>query len=139
MTQTQAVTPLRQRMLDDMRLRNMAANTRRTYVRAVAGFSAFAEILRALDSPQLTAKHQVATPADWQQGGDVIIVPAVSDEVAKTRFPEGWKAPKPYLRIVPQPGRLIQLALIESEQAAGARSTFGCQERVAGFRLLRPL
>jgi thioredoxin-dependent peroxiredoxin len=64
----------------------------------------FAEILRALDSLQLTAKHQVATPADWQQGGDVIIVTSVSDEAAKAKFPDGWKAPKPYLRIVPQPG-----------------------------------
>jgi thioredoxin-dependent peroxiredoxin len=63
----------------------------------------FAEILRALDSLQLTARHQVATPADWQPGEDVIIVPSVSDEVAKSRFPDGWKAPKPYLRIVPQP------------------------------------
>ncbi len=63
----------------------------------------FAEILRAINSLQLTAKHQVATPADWQQGDDVIIVPAVSDEVARTKYPEGWKAPKPYLRIVPQP------------------------------------
>jgi len=64
----------------------------------------FAEILRALDSLQLTAKHQVATPADWQQGGDVIIVTSVSDEAARAKFPDGWKAPKPYLRIVPQPG-----------------------------------
>jgi thioredoxin-dependent peroxiredoxin len=63
----------------------------------------FAEILRALDSIQLTARHQVATPADWQQGGDVIIVPSVSDEVARAKYPDGWKAPKPYLRIVPQP------------------------------------
>jgi alkyl hydroperoxide reductase subunit AhpC len=63
----------------------------------------FAEILRALDSVQLTAKHQVATPADWQHGGEVIIVPAVSDEAAKAKFPGGWKAPKPYMRIVPQP------------------------------------
>ena len=65
----------------------------------------FAEILRALDSLQLTAKHQVATPADWRPGGDVIIVPSVSDEAARARFPDGWRAPKPYLRIVPQPGR----------------------------------
>lgn len=64
----------------------------------------FDEVLRLLDSCQLTAKHQVATPVNWQQGEDVIIVPAVSDDEAKRRFPEGWKAPKPYLRIVPQPG-----------------------------------
>ena len=63
----------------------------------------FAEVLRALDLVQLTAKHQVATPVNWQQGEDVIIVPSVSDEVAKAKFPGGWKAPKPYMRIVPQP------------------------------------
>ncbi|MGH1483830.1 MAG: peroxiredoxin [Geminicoccales bacterium] len=63
----------------------------------------FDEILRVLDSLQLTAKHQVATPVNWQEGDDVIIVPAVSDEVAKEKYPNGWKAPKPYLRIVPQP------------------------------------
>jgi len=63
----------------------------------------FDEVLRLLDSCQLTAKHQVATPVNWKQGQDVIIVPAVSDEEAKKKFPGGWKAPKPYLRIVPQP------------------------------------
>jgi alkyl hydroperoxide reductase subunit AhpC len=63
----------------------------------------FAEILRAIDSLQLTAKHQVATPVNWQQGEDVIIVPAVSDDAAKQKFPDGWKAPKPYMRIVAQP------------------------------------
>ena len=63
----------------------------------------FDEILRILDSCQLTAKHQVATPVNWKQGEDVIIVPAVSDEEAKKKFPKGWKAPKPYLRIIPQP------------------------------------
>ncbi|MEM7249897.1 MAG: peroxiredoxin [Pseudomonadota bacterium] len=63
----------------------------------------FDEVLRLVDSCQLTAKHQVATPVNWKQGEDVIIVPAVSDEEAKKRFPDGWKAPKPYLRIVPQP------------------------------------
>jgi hypothetical protein len=51
----------------------------------------------------LTSKHQVATPVNWKQGEDVIIVPAVSDEDAKKKYPEGWKAPRPYLRIVPQP------------------------------------
>ena len=64
----------------------------------------FDEVLRLLDSCQLTAKHKVATPVNWKQGEDVIIVPAVSDEEAKAKFPNGWKAPKPYLRIVPQPG-----------------------------------
>ena len=60
----------------------------------------FDEVLRALDSMQLTAKHQVATPANWQQGDDVIIVPSVSDEQAKEKYPEGWKTPRPYLRIL---------------------------------------
>jgi alkyl hydroperoxide reductase subunit AhpC len=63
----------------------------------------FNEILRALDSIQLTAKHKVATPVNWKHGEDVIIVPAVSDEDAKKKFPNGWKAPKPYMRFVPQP------------------------------------
>ncbi len=63
----------------------------------------FDEVLRLLDSCQLTARHQVATPVNWKQGEDVIIVPAVSDEEAKKRFPEGWRAPKPYMRFVPQP------------------------------------
>ena len=63
----------------------------------------FDEVLRLLDSIQLTAKHQVATPVNWKRGEDVIIVPAVSDEKAKERYPDGWKAPKPYIRIVPQP------------------------------------
>ncbi len=63
----------------------------------------FDEVLRLLDSVQLTAKHQVATPVNWKQGEDVIIVPAVSDEQAREKFPQGWKAPKPYLRIVAQP------------------------------------
>ncbi len=63
----------------------------------------FDEVLRVLDSMQLTAKHKVATPADWKPGEDVIIVPSVSDDEAKKKYPDGWKAPKPYLRIVPQP------------------------------------
>jgi len=63
----------------------------------------FDEVLRVIDSLQLTAKHKVATPADWKQGSDVIIVPAVKDEDAKALFPDGWKTVKPYLRIVPQP------------------------------------
>ena len=63
----------------------------------------FDEVLRALDSMQLTAKHQVATPANWQQGDDVIIVPSVSEEQAREKYPEGWKSPRPYLRIVAQP------------------------------------
>ena len=63
----------------------------------------FDEVLRLLDSCQLTASHQVATPVNWKWGEDVIIVPAVSNEQARERFPDGWDAPKPYLRIVPQP------------------------------------
>jgi thioredoxin-dependent peroxiredoxin len=63
----------------------------------------FDEILRMIDSMQLTAKHKVATPADWQPGEDVIIAGSVSDDEAKVKYPEGWKAPKPYLRIVAQP------------------------------------
>jgi thioredoxin-dependent peroxiredoxin len=63
----------------------------------------FDEVLRVLDSIQLTAKHQVATPVNWKPGDDVIIVPTVTDEDARKKFPGGWKAPKPYLRIVPQP------------------------------------
>lgn len=63
----------------------------------------FDEILRVVDSCQLTAKHKVATPVNWKQGEDVIIVPAVSDDEAKQKFPGGWKSPKPYIRIVPQP------------------------------------
>ncbi|HXN83418.1 MAG TPA: peroxiredoxin [Myxococcales bacterium] len=63
----------------------------------------FDEVLRALDSMQLTAQHKVATPANWKQGQDVIISGAVKDEEAKKQYPGGWKAPKPYLRIVPQP------------------------------------
>ena len=63
----------------------------------------FDEILRVLDSMQLTAKHQVATPVNWKQGEDVIIAGSVSDEQAKQKYPDGWKAPKPYLRIVKQP------------------------------------
>jgi alkyl hydroperoxide reductase subunit AhpC len=63
----------------------------------------FDEVLRILDSLQLNARHKVATPANWKPGGDVIITGAVSDEEAKKAFPGGWKSPKPYLRIVPQP------------------------------------
>ncbi|MCP9751089.1 peroxiredoxin [Ferruginibacter sp. HRS2-29] len=63
----------------------------------------FNEILRVLDSLQLTSVHKVATPANWQNGDDVIIAGSVSDEEAKEKYPEGWKAPKPYLRIVAQP------------------------------------
>jgi alkyl hydroperoxide reductase subunit AhpC len=63
----------------------------------------FDEILRVIDSLQLTDSHKVATPVNWQQGEDVIIVPAVSDDEARTKFPQGWKALTPYLRLTPQP------------------------------------
>jgi alkyl hydroperoxide reductase subunit AhpC len=63
----------------------------------------FDEILRVIDSLQLTAKYKVSTPADWQQGEDVFIIPAVGEEEARQRFPEGWTARKPYLRVVGQP------------------------------------
>jgi thioredoxin-dependent peroxiredoxin len=63
----------------------------------------FDEVLRVLDSLQLTASHQVATPAQWQPGEDVILTGAVSDEQAKERYPDGWETPKPWMRIVPAP------------------------------------
>ena len=63
----------------------------------------FDEVLRVIDSLQLTAKHKVATPANWKQGGDVILTAALTDEEAKVKFPGGWKTPRPYLRIAPQP------------------------------------
>jgi len=63
----------------------------------------FDEVLRAIDSLQLTAKHKVATPVNWKLGEDVIIAGSVSDQDAKEQYPQGWKAPKPYIRIVPQP------------------------------------
>jgi alkyl hydroperoxide reductase subunit AhpC len=65
----------------------------------------FDEVLRVIDSMQLTAQHKVATPVNWKQGDDVIIAGSVNDEDAKKLFPQGWKAPKPYLRIVKQPGK----------------------------------
>jgi alkyl hydroperoxide reductase subunit AhpC len=63
----------------------------------------FDEVLRVIDSLQLTAKHKVATPVNWKQGEDVIIAGSVSEEEAKKTYPQGWKSPRPYLRIVPQP------------------------------------
>jgi alkyl hydroperoxide reductase subunit AhpC len=63
----------------------------------------FDEVLRVIDSLQLTAKHKVATPANWQPGDDVIIAGSVSNEEAKEKYPEGWQEPKPYIRVVPQP------------------------------------
>jgi thioredoxin-dependent peroxiredoxin len=63
----------------------------------------FDEVLRVIDSLQLTAKHKVATPVNWKQGEDVIIAGSVSDDAARKIYPQGWKAPRPYIRIVPQP------------------------------------
>jgi alkyl hydroperoxide reductase subunit AhpC len=63
----------------------------------------FDEVIRVIDSMQLTAKHKVATPVNWKAGEDVIIAGSVSDDDARKKYPEGWKAPRPYLRIVPQP------------------------------------
>jgi alkyl hydroperoxide reductase subunit AhpC len=63
----------------------------------------FAEILRLLDSCQLTANEKVATPANWEQGDDVIILPSVSDDEAAEKYPDGWESPLPYIRVVPQP------------------------------------
>ena len=63
----------------------------------------FDEVLRVIDSLQLTANHKVATPAQWQQGDDVIIAGSVSNEEAEKTYPDGWKSPRPYIRIVPQP------------------------------------
>jgi len=63
----------------------------------------FDEVLRVLDSMQLTATHKVATPVNWKDGDDVIILGSVSDDEAKQKYPDGWRSPKPYMRIVPQP------------------------------------
>ena len=63
----------------------------------------FDEVLRVVDSLQLTARHAVSTPVNWQPGEDVIIAGSVSDEQAKEKYPDGWKAPRPYIRIVPAP------------------------------------
>lgn len=73
----------------------------------------FEEILRVIDSLQLTAKYSVATPVNWKDGDDCIIVPSLSDEAAKEKFPAGWKAVKPYLRITPQPNKVEKKAEAE--------------------------
>ena len=67
----------------------------------------FDEVLRVIDSLQLTATHKVATPVNWKQGDDVIIAGSVSDDDARKTYPQGWKAPKPYIRVVPQPGERV--------------------------------
>jgi alkyl hydroperoxide reductase subunit AhpC len=76
----------------------------------------WAEVLRLLDSIQLTAEHKVATPVNWQQGDECIIVPSVSDEEARERFPGGWTSDFPYLRRVPQPGREEEQSQSQREQ-----------------------
>jgi alkyl hydroperoxide reductase subunit AhpC len=68
----------------------------------------FDEVLRVLDSLQLTARHKVSTPVNWKHGEDVIIAGSVSDDDAKKQYPQGWRAPRPYIRIVPQPGVAVQ-------------------------------
>jgi thioredoxin-dependent peroxiredoxin len=78
----------------------------------------FDEILRVIDSLQLTAKYSVATPVNWKDGDDVIIVPSLSDEAAKEKFPGGWRAPKPYLRITPQPNKQSAAAPDSGAKAA---------------------
>ena len=74
----------------------------------------FDEVIRVIDSLQLTAQHKVATPVNWQSGDDVIIAGSVSDDEAREKYPEGWESPKPYIRIVPDP--------VGSEQTAGVSS-----------------
>ena len=67
----------------------------------------FDEVLRVIDSLQLTAEHKVATPVNWQPGEDVIIAGSVSDDAARETYPDGWKSPRPYIRIVPAPGERV--------------------------------
>ena len=95
---------------DTMTVRNVFFISPDKKVKAIITYPAstgrnFDELLRVIDSLQLTDGYKVATPVNWKQGDDVIIVPAVSDEEAKERFPDGWDAQKPYLRVVKQPGK----------------------------------
>ncbi len=81
----------------------------------------FDEVLRVIDSLQLTSKHKVATPANWQQGDDVIIAGSVSDDEAREIYPEGWESPRPYIRIVPQPdGAMARVGLVERRSRRGS-------------------
>src|SRR5262249_48898096 len=89
----------------------------------------FDEVLRVLDSLQLTAKHKVATPVNWEPGEDVIIAGSVSDEEAKKAYPKGWKAPRPYMRIVPQPDREDLTKLFERGAAGAAPRTISGNEK----------
>ena len=79
----------------------------------------FDEVLRVINSLQLTAKHKVATPVNWKQGEDVIIAGSVSDEEAKKTYPDGWKAPKPYIRIVPHPDQPLKVGRIKAVESFG--------------------
>ena len=95
----------------------------------------FDELLRAVDSLQLTAKYQVATPVNWRQGEDVIIVPAVSDEDAKRRYPEGWTTVKPYLRVVPRlretEGVRVAAFALSQGREGGTRRFVACSNAYA--------
>ena len=92
----------------------------------------FDEVLRVIDSLQLTAKHKVATPAQWQQGDDVIIAGSVSNDEAKEIYPDGWEEPRPYIRIVPQPEKAAS-GLAEAV-AAGRRGSARSLPRSGGPR-----
>jgi hypothetical protein len=94
----------------------------------------FDEVLRVLESMQLTAKHKVATPVNWKPGEDVIIIPAVSDAVAKKLSPIGWEAPKPYLRIVSQPN---QQEPMDTENYALCPTIFTRPQRSVIFPVMR--
>ena len=82
----------------------------------------FDEVLRVIDSLQLTAKHKVATPAQWQQGDDVIIAGSVSNDQAKEIYPDGWEEPRPYIRIVPQPEKVSLTAQRRSRRSPRIRA-----------------
>jgi len=102
--------PKKRTPADNMTVRNVFVIGRDKKVKLILTYPMttgrnFDEILRVIDSLQLNASHQVATPADWKNGDDVIITAAVSDEDAKVKFPKGWKSPKPYMRITPQPNK----------------------------------
>jgi len=100
--------PLQRTPADNMTVRNVFVigpdkKVKLIFVYPMTTGRNFDEVLRVIDSLQLTADHKVATPANWQQGDDVIIAGSVTDDQAKELYPDGWKSPKPYLRIVPQP------------------------------------
>ena len=96
----------------------------------------FDEVLRVLDSIQLTATHKVATPVNWKHGDDVIILPAVSDEEAKQKYPGGWKAPKPYLRIVARSRKFQRSGLSSEPSRSSVLALDGDQSRCSRRRAL---